>query len=200
MLHKTHGPGRSRNTFDKISKELKLTERLERRRVIMKKKERAFGLVLITGIIFLLVQGQAWGFADVPNPYGVDPKASGTQYSGPLTVYLECVPILDKKGNVIEACDPDSIHLYFFVRLTDSKKIPYFYSYDAGIVAWEHDSLLKAFHDFIEMKLIPNICSTSPLPTFENGRVGLKSFTNNFVNTVIPPYYLIADIVIAVQQ
>jgi hypothetical protein len=166
----------------------------------MKKKQGVMSLVVMSGIILLLIQGQALGFSGETNPYGIDPKATGTQYSGPLTVYLECVPILDKKGDVIAACDNDYIHMYFFVRLSDNKKNPYFCSYDAGIVEWTQPALLDAFHKFIEIKFIPDICSTSPLPTFDNGRVALKSLTNQFPNTAILPYYFIADIVIAVQQ
>ena len=70
----------------------------------MKTRNVVFSLILVAGIALSLIQGQAWGWGGVENPYGVDPRAAGIRYSGPLTVYLECVPVLDKKGNVINPC------------------------------------------------------------------------------------------------
>jgi len=165
----------------------------------MKMRNVAFSVILMVAIAFSLIQGEAWGWGGVENPYGVNPTAAGTQYSGPLTVYLQCVPILDKKGSVINPCRPDVIHMYFFVRLSQGNNF-YHYSYDAGVVSYDQQSLLDAFHTFIKMKLIPDICKISPCPTFENGGVALKSITNNVLGFDLEPYYFIADIVIAVKQ
>ena len=165
----------------------------------MKTRNVVFGLILLVGIVLSLFQGEAWGWGGVENPYGVDPRAAGIRYSGPLTVYLQCVPVLDKKGNVINPCRADVYHMYFFVRLTDGKNW-YHYSYDVGEVPHENLAELDALHAFIETNLIPDICTTSPCPTFADGRVALKSVTNNFYYFDWPPYYFIADIVIAVKQ
>ncbi len=165
----------------------------------MKMRNMVFSLILVVGIALFLIQGQAWGFGGVENPFGINPKAAGIQYSGPLTIHFQCVPVLDKKGNVINPCSPDVNHMYFFVRLIEGKN-SYFYSYDAGVVPFDNQSMLDAFHTFIETKLIPDICSISPCPTFANGGVALKSVTNNFFDLDFPPGYFIADIVIAVKQ
>jgi hypothetical protein len=152
----------------------------------MKMRNVAFSLILVVGIAFSLIQGQAWGWGGVTDPYEVNPKAHGTQYSGPLSVYLEPV------GN-------NSVHMYFLVSLSH-KKDSYFYSWDVGPVDYTQQSLLEAFHTFIETKLIPDICTVSPCPTFDDGRVALKSITDNFYYSWVPGTFFIADIVIAVKQ
>jgi len=173
-------------------------ERKPERRKKMKMRNVVFSLILVVGIALSLFLGQAWGWGGVTNPYGVDPTAAGTKYSGPLTIYFECVPLLDKKGNVINPCSADVYHLYFFVRLNQGNNF-YDYSYDAGVVPHENLAEINAFRDFIEKKLIPDICTISPCPSFANGRVALQSVTNNYYYFDLEPYYFIADIVIAVK-
>jgi hypothetical protein len=171
----------------------------DREEITMKKSIGVLGFVVMSLITVLLVQSQLWGYGGVGNPFEISPNAAGTKYSGPLTIYFECVPILDRKGNVINPCDPNVNHMYFFVRLNQGGNY-YHYSYDAGVVPYDNASMLAAFRAFIETKLIPDVCTTSPCPTFENGGVALKQTSNVYYNLDFSPGYLIADIVIAVQQ
>jgi hypothetical protein len=166
--------------------------------IIMKKSKVTLGLILMALMAAFLVQPQLWGYGGVENPFGINPNAPGTKYSGPLTIYFQCVPILDRKGNVINPCNPNVNHMYFFVRLNQGSNY-YHYSYDAGVVPYDNASMLAAFHEFIETKLIPDLGGASAWQTFDNGGVALKSVANGFYDLDFSPGYFIADIVIAVQ-
>jgi hypothetical protein len=165
----------------------------------MNKKKRAFSVVVMAFIALFLAQSQAWSYGGVENPFGINPNAEGTKYSGTLTIHFQCVPILDRKGNVINPCDPDVNHMYFFARFNQGLNY-YYYSYDAGVVPYDNASMLAAFREFIEMTLVSEVCTTTPCPSFENGGVGLKSVSNGFSDTSVIPGYFIGDIVIAVKQ
>lgn len=153
----------------------------------MKMRNVVFSLILVVGLALTLIEGQAWGWGGVENPYDLQPKAKGTQYEGTLTIYFEWTD------------DPFINHMYFFVRLEHHKKL-YFYSYDAGLVPHESQAELEAFHEFIEATFIQEICTTSSCPSFANGRVALRSLTESFYNLDFEPSYFIADIEIAVKK
>jgi hypothetical protein len=164
----------------------------------MSKKKAAYSVVVMALVTLFLAQPQVLGFGGVENPFGINPNAQGTKYSGPLTIHFQCVPILDRKGKVVNPCDPSVNHMYLFARLNQGVNY-YYYSYDAGVVPYDNASMLAAFHDFIEATLIPEVCTTTPCPSFENEGVALKSVANAFSDTSVSPGYFIGDIVIAIK-
>jgi hypothetical protein len=161
---------------------------------IMKNIRETLSLVLMAVIAVFLLQAQVWGAAGEENQYELNPNAAGTKYSGPLTVYFECV-LNENTGQ----CSDEVSHVYFFVRLNQGMRYN-IYSYDAGELQNGYDYWVPAFHTFIEKRFIPDIC-TADCPTFADGRVALKSVTNNIpLQNGVDPSCFIADIVIAVQQ
>lgn len=164
----------------------------------MKKSREVLSVVFVFLIAVFLLQSQAWGFAGVEDTFGVEPNAAGTKYSGPLTIYFECVPFYDGEGELVNPCPADVNHMYFFARLNQGNSF-YHCSYDAGVVPYDYNSMVDAFRTFIEEKFIPKVCTTSPCPTFGGGGVALKQVTRGFYDLNIIPGYFIANIVIAVQ-
>jgi hypothetical protein len=184
-----------------VKKRFSQTKKREKEDKTMNRGNRAFALTVVAIIAVFLLQSNLWGAAGQENPYELNPNASGTKYSGPLTVFFS-EGTLDNIGNCIEG----SSYVYFFVRLNKGMRY-YTYAYDAGNLCNGYEFWVPAFQTFIEETLIPDICTTdsSLCPTFDNGRVALKSLTNNYERI----YYddednfmgcFIADIVIAVME
>ena len=163
----------------------------------MNKGIRAFGLTFVAIIAVFLMQSNLWGAAGQENPYELNPNASGTKYSGPLTVFFS-------EGTFSGDCGEGSSNVYFFVRLNQGMRY-YTYAYDAGTLCNGYEFWVLAFQTFIEESLILDICTTSSCPTFDNGSVALKSLTNNYerIYDDMEDNFMgcfIADIVIAVKE
>lgn len=161
----------------------------------MKKTKLAITMLLLLGVILSFYQEAIGALGTEVSigsiPLTINPNASGTKLSGPLTIYYEMVA-----GNPL-GCFMDTRNMHFFIRLRKGSTLSGFSGKGGGNVCLENvNGQEQIIMNFIATKVMPTLFPDKPYATF-----ALKS-----VDQIVEddgngsPVFYILDIEIAVKD